>query len=201
MSPVKKTPRNAWVAFAATGVVAAMVGLSYAAVPLYQLFCKVTGFGGTTQVADAPVAGVVGNRVIRVTFDATVNSALPWRFEPLRRSVDLKVGEQILVHYRATNLSGKSVTGVASFNVTPHKMGAYFDKVECFCFTEQTLKPGETVDMPVVFYLDPELVRDRNLADVTDVVLSYTFFRAGPAVPDGRHASFSTVNRDLRGRE
>ncbi len=188
MPPVKKTSRNRWTAFAATGVVAAMVGLSYAAVPLYQLFCKVTGFGGTTQVATAPAPATVSNRVIRVTFDATVNSALPWRFVPLRQSVDLKVGEQILVHYRATNLSDKPVTGMASFNVTPHKMGAYFDKVECFCFTEQTLKPGESVDMPVVFYLDPELIQNRNLSDVTDVVLSYTFFRAGPSIPEGRHA-------------
>jgi cytochrome c oxidase assembly protein subunit 11 len=191
MTTPKKNPRNSWVAFAATGVVAGMVGLSYAAVPLYQLFCKVTGFGGTTQIATESATGAVSDRVIRVTLDGTVNSALPWRFAPVRRSVDLKVGEQVLVHYSATNLSDKPVTGIASFNVTPHKMGAYFDKVECFCFTEQTLKPGETVDMPVVFYLDPELLRNRNLSDVTDVVLSYTFFRAGTSGQDGRQAKLS----------
>lgn len=181
--------RNRWTAFAATGVVAAMVGLAYAAVPLYQLFCQVTGFGGTTQVAEASRAPVIGDRVIRITLDATVASALPWKFEPVKRVHDLRVGEQKLVFYRATNLADRPVTGVASFNVTPHKAGPYFDKVECFCFTEQTLKPGETVDMPVVFFIDPEIVKDRNLDDVTDIVLSYTFFYADPPQKDGRQAN------------
>lgn len=175
--PDRNDRRKTWTAFAATGVVALMVVVSYAAVPLYELFCKVTGFGGTTQRVEATAAPVVGDRVVRVTLDSTVASALPWRFEPVERVHTVRVGEQRLVYYRATNLSDVPVTGVASFNVTPHKAGRYFDKVQCFCFNEQTLNPGESIDMPVLFYVNPEIGKDRNLADVTDIVLSYTFFR------------------------
>jgi cytochrome c oxidase assembly protein subunit 11 len=183
--------RNAVVATAVVAVVAGMVGMSFAAVPLYRLFCQVTGFGGTTQVAGqvtaapAPAGGPDG-RAIRVTLDATVNSGLPWSFAPEKPFVDLKVGEQTLVNYVARNLSDKAVTGVATFNVTPHKIGAYFDKIQCFCFTEQTLKPGERVVMPVVFFVDPAIAGDRNADDVTDIVLSYTFFRAEAPDPGRR---------------
>jgi cytochrome c oxidase assembly protein subunit 11 len=181
--------RNALVAAAVVAVVAGMVGMSFAAVPLYRLFCQVTGFGGTTQiagqVAPAPAGGAEG-RTIRVTLDATVNSGLPWSFRPETPFVDLKVGEQVLVNYVAQNRSDRTVTGVATFNVTPFKVGAYFDKIQCFCFTEQTLKPGERVVMPVVFFVDPAIAGDRNADDVTDIVLSYTFFRAEAPDPGRR---------------
>jgi len=186
--------RNAIVAWSVVGVVAGMVGLSYAAVPLYQLFCQVTGFGGTTRVATAPAsASRADARVVRVTFDANVASGLPWSFVPEQRYVDVKVGEQVLIHYRATNLSQEPVTGTSSFNVTPHKVGGYFNKVQCFCFTEQTLKPSESIDMPVVFFVDPEMVKDRNTSEVGDIVLSYTFYRVDK--PDTGRRSASVINR------
>ena len=179
--------RNVLVAAMVLAVVAGMVGMSYAAVPLYRLFCQVTGFGGTTQVATVAASVVVTpGRAIRVTLDATVNSGLPWSFRPEKPYVDLKVGEQTLVSYVAQNLSDRSVTGVATFNVTPFKVGAYFDKIQCFCFNEQTLKPGERVLMPVVFFVDPAIIKDRNADDVTDIVLSYTFFRAEAPEPERR---------------
>lgn len=181
--------RNAFVAATVVAVVAGMVGMSFAAVPLYRLFCQVTGFGGTTQVATAPAQAVASDaRTIRVSLDATVNSGLPWSFRPEKPYVDLKVGEQTLVNYVAQNLSAHTVTGVATFNVTPYKVGAYFDKIQCFCFNEQTLKPGERVLMPVVFFVDPAIAEDRNAGDVTDIVLSYTFFRAEAPEPDRRAA-------------
>ena len=171
---------NRLIACSAAAVVVLMVGASFAAVPLYRIFCQVTGFGGTTRVADKDAAAVIakGKRMITVSLIGHVNTKLPWLFSPLRSKVTLRLGEHALVYYRATNTSDEAVTGVATFNVTPHKAGTYFAKVECFCFTEQTLEPGESVDMPVTFYVDPDLAKDRKLADVTDIALSYSFFRA-----------------------
>lgn len=154
--------------------VAGMVGASYAAVPLYKIFCQVTGFGGTTQVATAE-SSVVLDRKMTVRFDATANG-VPWSFQPVQRQVDLKVGESALVYYRATNTSDRAVVGTATFNVTPLKAGQYFNKIECFCFTEQRLEPGQSVDMPVTFFVDPEIAQDRNLEEVKTITLSYTFF-------------------------
>ena len=189
-----KPSRNAIVALTVTGVVVGMVGLSFASVPLYRLFCQVTGFGGTTQKAAAPTATpAAGARVIRVTFDSNVSADLPWKFEPAQRYVDVKVGQQTLALYRATNQSDRVLTGTASFNVTPFKIGSYFDKVQCFCFTEQTLKPGESVEMPVVFFIDPAIAADINTAEVTDIVLSYTFFLAEK--PDAGNRSANVLNR------
>ena len=170
---------NRIVATIAVGVVASMVGLSFAAVPLYRLFCQVTGYGGTTQIAktNKPVLNKSA-RSVDVTLVSNVNARLPWSFTPLQNKVHLKLGEETLAYYRAKNLSNVPVTGVATFNVTPLKAGPYFIKVACFCFTEQTLQPGQTVDMPVAFYVDPEIVNDRKLDDVSDIALSYTFFRA-----------------------
>ncbi len=171
---------NRAVALSAAVVAVLMVGASFAAVPLYRIFCQVTGFAGTTQVADRSTAEAVkpGSRVITVSLIGNVNSKLPWSFAPVSPKVTLRVGQNALVFYRATNESSEPVTGVATFNVTPHKAGPYFAKVACFCFTEQTLKPGESVDMPVTFYIDPEIAKDRNLDEVTDIALSYTFFPA-----------------------
>lgn len=169
--------RNAMTGLVLAGVVAGMVGLAFAAVPLYQLFCQVTGYGGTTQTA-AAAPGAIGERVITVRFNADVNSALPWGFAPAERELAVRVGEERLAFYRAVNRSSEPVTGVALFNVTPLKAGVYFNKVACFCFDEQRLEAGESVDMPVSFFVDPAIAEDPNLDDVKTITLSYTFFRA-----------------------
>ena len=158
------------------GAVAGMIGLAYASVPLYRLFCQVTGFGGTTRVATA-APGTVAGRSVTVRFDANVARDLPWRFEPVSRSIDVVVGESALAYYRVKNLSDQPVTGSATFNVTPHKAGPYFAKVECFCFTEQTLAPGETIEMPVSFFIDPEILERAEAKNLSEITLSYTFFR------------------------
>jgi len=167
--------RHTKVAIACVAFVTMMVGVAYAAVPLYRIFCQVTGYGGTTQVADA-ASGMVLDRRIKVRFDANVARDLSWGFKPVQREIDLKIGENALAFYRADNGADVAVTGTATFNVTPLEAGQYFNKIECFCFTEQTLKPGESVDMPVSFYVDPEIDRDPNLAHVRTITLSYTFF-------------------------
>ena len=161
-------------------VVVGMVAMSFAAVPLYQVFCQVTGFGGTTQRAAGDAATVL-NRKVTVRFDATVNRELPWRFKPMQVSQTLKVGETGLALYEATNLSDEPIVGTATFNVTPAKAGLFFRKIECFCFTEQLLQPGETITMPVTYFVDPEIDEERNLKDVTEITLSYTFFRSDVA--------------------
>ncbi|MGB0552025.1 MAG: cytochrome c oxidase assembly protein [Alphaproteobacteria bacterium] len=157
-----------------TTVAMGMVGMSYAAVPLYDLFCRVTGYGGTTQIA-AEKSGSVTQRPIKVRFDAMVTN-IDWAFQPVQRQIELQVGENAVAFYRATNQTKQPLTGTATFNVTPLKVGAYFSKVECFCFTEQTLLPGQTVDMPVAFYVDPDISNDPNLNDVKTITLSYTFY-------------------------
>lgn len=167
--------RNKVVAYLATGIVACMLGASYAAVPLYKLFCAATGFDGTTQRADAAPAQVL-DRDVTVRFVADVGQGLAWKFQPVQRDITLKVGEEALIYYRATNISNKPIVGMATFNVTPDKAGQYFDKIACFCFTEQRLEPGQSIDMPVSFFVDPRIAADRNLDDVTDIALSYTFF-------------------------
>jgi cytochrome c oxidase assembly protein subunit 11 len=156
------------------GIVFGMVGMSYAAVPLYDLFCRVTGYAGTTQVADKR-SETITSRPMKIRFDALANN-IDWAFQPAQLEMVLKVGENGLAFYRATNRSDRTLTGTATFNVTPLKVGAYFNKVECFCFTEQTLKPGETIEMPVAFFVDPEIAVDPNLNDVKTITLSYTFF-------------------------
>jgi cytochrome c oxidase assembly protein subunit 11 len=173
-------------AWAGTGAVL-MLGLAFASVPLYRLFCQVTGFGGTTQRAIAPSTTTVDKNVT-VRFDGNVSNGLRWSFEPVVRTVDLQLGENRVVAYRATNVSDKPLTGTASFNVTPDAAGAYFNKIECFCFTEQTLKPGESIEMPVSFYVDPEFANERATRGISQITLSYTFFpveTAGSGVAAG----------------
>lgn len=157
-------------------VVAAMAGMSYAAVPLYRLFCQVTGFAGTTQRALEPSHTIL-DKVVTVRFDANVAPGLAWRFEPVDRTMNVKIGENSLAFYRATNVSDHPVTGSASFNVYPDTMGAYFNKMQCFCFIEQTLQPGESIEMPVSFFLDAAMAGDKNTAELRNVTLSYTFHR------------------------
>jgi cytochrome c oxidase assembly protein subunit 11 len=166
------------------GLVVGMTGLAYASVPLYRLFCQVTGYGGTPARADAAPASV-SDRVIRVSFTADVAQGLGWRFQPEQRAVDLKVGENKLAFYSAENLEKIPVTGQATFNVSPDVFGPYFTKIACFCFTEQTLQPGQRVDMPVSFFIDPAILDDPQLKRLNNVTLSYTFFRAAdqPAKP------------------
>ena len=165
--------------------VAAMIGLTYASVPFYRLFCQVTGFGGYTQRADhAPSAAL--ERMVTVRFNADVNVGLPWLFAPLQREVRVHVGETGMAYFRAQNMASRRVTGQATFNVTPDKAGLYFTKIQCFCFNEQALEPGQSVDMPVTFFVDPKLASDPKMADVQTITLSYTFFRA---VDDGAQTS------------
>lgn len=156
-------------------VVGCMVGLSFAAVPLYDLFCRVTGYGGTTQQATSGADEIL-DRVMTVRFDASIANELPWTFKPAQDSIDVRVGESALAFYTAESNSDAPTRGTASFNVTPLKVGQYFVKIECFCFTDQILKPGEETQMPVTFYIDPAIAEDPNLDDVETVTLSYTFF-------------------------
>lgn len=173
----ERTPsQNHRTAFIVIAVVFGMVGMSYAAVPLYRAFCQVTGFGGTTQRAEAGASEVL-DRNITVRFDGTVAEGMPWRFKPEQISQTLKVGESGLAFFEAENLSDKPITGRATFNVSPAKAGIYFKKIECFCFTEQVLQPGEKVDMPVTYFVDPSIAKDSNLDEVQTITLAYTFFR------------------------
>jgi len=165
---------NTRVAVICAAVATGMVGLAYASVPLYRLFCQVTGFAGTTQRAEAPSHEVL-DRTVTVRFDSNVAPGLDWDFAPVVTSMKLKIGENALAFYRATNHSKEPVVGTATFNVTPEQAGAFFNKIQCFCFTEQRLEPGETVDMPVSFYVDPAIVKDPDGAFVRTIALSYTF--------------------------
>ena len=152
----------------------AMVGLAFASVPLYRAFCQATGFGGTTQRAERAPGAIAGE--IGVRFDANVDSKLPWRFEPVQERVRIHPGERTTIYYRATNLTARTTTGQAIFNVTPEETGPYFNKIACFCFTEQTLKPGQSVIMPVVFFVDPRIRDDQDTRIIDEITLSYTFY-------------------------
>jgi cytochrome c oxidase assembly protein subunit 11 len=168
--------RSDLVVAAACGVfVAFMVGMAYAAVPLYTWFCKTTGFGGIPQVATV-APGQISDRKITVRFDANVGSGLPWRFEPERTFIDVKLGEVVTVYYSVTNLSQKETGGQAAYNVAPTTVGGYFVKINCFCFTEQHLAPRERREMAVVFYVDPDMVKDSDQDDLNTITLSYTFY-------------------------
>ena len=153
----------------------AMLALAFAAVPLYRVFCQVTGFGGTTMKAEGPAPGAVAGQ-IGVRFDANIDPRLPWKFEPEQTTVKIHPGARTTIYYRATNYTARPTTGTATFNVTPTQAGQYFSKLECFCFTEQTLKPGESVRMPVIFYVDPKLREDPDTRHIDEITLSYTFY-------------------------
>ena len=157
-------------------VVAAMVGLAYASVPLYQLFCQVTGYGGTTQISGDAAVEILPDHPVRVRFDANTNPALNWRFEAVDAPVTLNPGEEVMINYRATNLGDTASAGTSTYNVTPVKAGPHFMKIDCFCFIEQTLQPGESVLMPVRFYIDPDIASEPGTADIDEIILSYTFF-------------------------
>jgi cytochrome c oxidase assembly protein subunit 11 len=174
--------RDIAVAFACGAFVAAMVGVSYAAVPLYSWFCRTTGFGGTTQVAHVLPSRVSG-RLVTVRFDSNVAPGLPWRFEPERRTIDVHLGEVVTVYYTVTNEAARATTGQAGYNVMPLTVGIYFEKINCFCFTRQIMKPGEKRDMAVVFYVDPKLAQDSEQDALSNITLSYTFYPASEPEP------------------
>jgi cytochrome c oxidase assembly protein subunit 11 len=155
-------------------IVAAMVGLAFASAPLYRAFCEATGFDGTPARAKKAPGAIAGQ--VRVRFDANVHPGLPWRFEPEQNIVTVAPGAQTKILYRAQNLSARTIVGQAAFNVSPDQVGKYFKKIQCFCFSEQTLKPGESVDMPVVFFVDPQFAHDPDTKDIDEITLSYTFY-------------------------
>lgn len=167
--------RDKIVATACGVFVALMVGAAYASVPLYNWFCRVTGFNGTTQVATSG-PGVVLDQKITIRFDANTGPGLPWRFEPEQKTIEVRLGEVVTVNYLVVNETARPITASAAYNVTPLTMGAYFQKINCFCFTEQTLKAGEKREMPVVFYIDPAMAKDADGATTNTITLSYTFY-------------------------
>ncbi len=187
--------RNRRVAVISASVALGMVGLAYASVPLYRMFCQVTGFGGTTQRAEQAPAKATDKTII-VRFDANTSGALDWSFHAMQTEEKTVIGEQMMAYYKATNTSDKTLTGSAVFNVSPPQAGAYFNKIQCFCFTEQTLKPGESVDMPVVYFVDPDLLNDPDAAGIKEITLSYTFYPVDKpkAVSEAAQAPGSVTN-------
>lgn len=181
MSALTLEQRNRKVGLYALGLALAMLALGYAAVPLYRIFCQVTGFGGTPQVAtEAQAQGVrATGDTISIRFDSNVAPGMPWDFQPEQRTMDVRIGERYLTFYTARNNSDQPVTGQAGYNVSPDQTGPFFTKVQCFCFTEQTLQPHQQVRMPVYFYVDPAILDDANSKGVQQITLSYTFFRLG----------------------
>jgi cytochrome c oxidase assembly protein subunit 11 len=169
--------RNTLVAGVLAAVIVGMVGMSFAAIPLYRLFCAATGFGGTPSIGLAAAPGANG-QTIRVRFNADTNPALPWKFGPDQTEVSLKLGEEQVAFYHATNEAGRPITGMALYNVTPEKVGKYFHKTACFCFNKQILAPHQSMEFPVSFWVDPAIREDPNTSDVQVITLSYTFFRS-----------------------
>ena len=174
--PTQQLRRRDVIVAASCGLfVAGMVGAAYAAVPFYNWFCRATGFNGTTQVAISGPSGMI-DRTVTVRFDANVGPGLPWRFEPEQNSIEVRLGEVVTVNYRVINQAARPITALAAYNVAPLNAGSYFQKINCFCFTEQSLKAGETRDMAVVFYVDPSMAKDSDGKEINSITLSYTFY-------------------------
>ena len=187
MAPIKtpeqkKERANGVIVASCLAFVVGMTGMAYAAVPLYDMFCRVTGYNGTTKRVEQ-ASDVILDKKIKVTFDANIASDLPWSFKPVQREIELKIGETVQIEFEATNMAKKATTGQEVFNVTPMAAGAYFNKVECFCFTETTLQPGEDLKMPVVFFVDPEIVKAVETKGINTLTLSYTFYAREPSKP------------------
>ena len=197
--PPPKSDDNTTLAIYATAVAVAVAGLSYAAVPLYKVFCQATGYGGTTQKATEEkfksMRPVQGARQITVHFNADTAASMPWSFTPQQRSVKVVPGETALAFYTAHNPTDKAVTGVSTYNITPQKAGFYFNKIQCFCFEEQRLRPHEEIDMPVFFFVDPKFLEDPAMDNIQSLTLSYTFFRSDDAT------DVMAMADDLRRRE
>lgn len=186
----------------ALGLAVAMGGMAFAAVPLYEVFCQVTGYAGTPQRADTGASQIL-DRKIKVRFNADKERELPWSFQPVQKEISIQVGENALAFFRAKNESDETVTGTATYNVTPATAGLYFTKVECFCFTEQVLMPGQQVDMPVSFYIDPDIAADANMDHIRTITLSYTFYRQPNPQADAQagqvRAALESERRELAG--
>jgi cytochrome c oxidase assembly protein subunit 11 len=180
-----RATNNRNVVLSCVAALAIMGSVTAASPTLYKLFCQVTGYGGTTQRAIAPSTTVL-DRVVTVRFDANVSPHLPWKFEPVTPTMDVKIGENALAFFRATNTSDKPLTGTAAFNVAPQTVGSYFNKIECFCFKEQTLQPGQSVEMPVSFFIDPKFVEDRDTSVLSNITLSYVFYAVDRTAATGR---------------
>jgi cytochrome c oxidase assembly protein subunit 11 len=182
MSDTEQAPkgkrRDGAIALALVGLVAAMTGLAFAAVPLYRMFCQATGYGGVPQRAERAPDQIL-DQTIRIRFDANVDPALPWTFAPVQRLIDIKIGETTLAYFKATNNSNVPLSGTAVFNVVPELAGRYFTKIECFCFKQQTLAAGASVEMPVTFFVDPKIVDDEDTKNISEITLSYTFYPSG----------------------
>ena len=191
LDPARARRRDVAVAAACGIFVAAMVGMAYASVPLYSWFCRATGFGGTTQVAEV-APGAVLERKLNVRFDANVTGGLPWKFEPEQNSVEVKLGQVVTVLFTVTNQSARETIGQASYNVAPPTVGQYFSKINCFCFTEQRLKPGERREMTVVFFVDPELAKDAEHDGLGTITLSYTMYPVRQSEPPRAETSSAT---------
>jgi cytochrome c oxidase assembly protein subunit 11 len=175
-APQPRLGRDVLVASICGLVVVLMVGASYAAVPFYNWFCRATGFNGTTQVATSAPSGAPLERTVAVRFDSNVAGGLPWKFEPEQTEIEVKIGEVVTVFYTVTNQSARTTSGQAAYNVAPLTVGSYFEKINCFCFTEQTMAPGEKREMPVVFYVDPAIAADHENDGLNSITLSYTFY-------------------------
>jgi len=196
-SASKSTPRNTRLSLGRDAVVAAvcglvvvlMVGAAYAAVPFYNWFCRATGFNGTTQVATSAPASAPLARKVAVRFDSNVAGGLPWKFEPEKTEIEVRIGEVVTVYYTVTNQAARATTGQAAYNVAPLTVGSYFQKINCFCFTEQTMAPGEKREMPVVFYVDPAIAADHDNDTLNSITLSYTFYPVRDAQPKPLAAS------------
>jgi len=182
MSDTEQAPkgkrRDGAIALALVGLVAAMTGLAFAAVPLYRMFCQATGYGGVPQRAERAPDQIL-DQTIHIRFDANVDPALPWTFAPVQRLIDIKIGETTLAYFKATNNSNVPLSGTAVFNVVPELAGRYFTKIECFCFKQQTLAAGASVEMPVTFFVDPKIVDDQDTKNISEITLSYTFYPSG----------------------
>jgi cytochrome c oxidase assembly protein subunit 11 len=203
-SPSDLARRNRRLALGAFGFAGLMLGVSFAAVPLYDLFCRVTGYNGTVQTGQA-APGAASDRTITVRFNATTHPNLPWRFEPGQQAVTLRLGEEGMGFYLARNLADRPVEGVSTYNVTPEVVGRYFHKVACFCFESQTLEPGQQVDMPLAFWVDPRIAEDPNTRDIRTITVNYTFFRtladaerAGALAAAGPHVGRGAAPRETR---
>jgi cytochrome c oxidase assembly protein subunit 11 len=203
--PVRRTSRrDLVVAFLCGCFVAMMVGVSFAAVPLYSWFCRTTGFGGTTQVAKA-LPTSESKRTIRVRFDSNIADGLPWLFEPERNTIDVRLGQVVTIYYKVTNRSARATVGQAGYNVSPPTVGIYFEKINCFCFTQQTMQPGESRDMAVVFYVDPKLGNDSEQNELHTITLSYTFYPVRSPLPPAageakRDAATQSAGTEKSGR-
>ena len=193
--PQRKTLRRDMLIAAACGALAAaMIGASFAAVPLYNMFCRATGFAGTTQVSRVAPRHELA-RELTVRFDSNVMPGLPWKFMPEQNAIKLHIGEVATVRYKVINEAARTITAQASYNVTPTTVGAYFDKINCFCFTQQTMKPGETREMTVVFYVDPKIVDDRDQDPLNTITLSYTFYRLPDAAQPVADATINPTGK------